>query len=80
LFELRDGLHVHAQGLERAQDLAAAAARQRRQRQQYAVDIAVLDQHRQLLGGEYLDAVDRTSMQAAVVVDKHQRIKRPRGR
>ena len=74
------GLHVHAQGLERAQDLAPAPARQRRQRQQDAVDVAVLDERRQLLRRVDLDAVDHAAVQAAVIVDEHQRVEGARGR
>ena len=72
LLELGHGLHVHAQRLERAQDLAPAPAGQRGQRQQNAVDVPVLDEVRQLIGRIDLDAVDHAAVQTSVVVDEHQ--------
>ena len=49
LLEFRDCLYMHAQGLQSAEDFPAAAPGQRRQREQNAVDVPVLDQERQLL-------------------------------
>ena len=80
LLEFGHGLHMHAQGLERAQDFAPAPARERRQRQQDAVDVAVLDQRRQMLRRIHFDAVDHAAVQAAVIVDEHQWIEGARGR
>ena len=71
---------MHAQGLEHAQDFAAAAAGQRGQCEQDAVDAVVLDERRQVFRRKDLDAVDHPAMQALVVIDEHQRIECARGR
>jgi hypothetical protein len=51
LLEFRHRLDVHAQRLERAQDLAPAPAGERGQRQQNPVDVARLDEAGRSSGG-----------------------------
>ena len=71
--DVRHGLDVHAQRLERGQDLAASPVVHRRHGEQYASDGENIDEVRQLVRRVHLDPVDHAAPQCAVVVDETDR-------
>src|SRR5579863_3353355 len=60
--QIRQGLHVHAEGLELSQDLAATPARGARQGDQDAIDAAATHQVRKRIRVINADAVDAAAL------------------